>query len=75
MVDEWPEPDDCAFAAPKPFGKGIVEEMEEISRTTDALKKAQELAAAEMKRRGEPNCPDCGLPHPSRNPYCFCRRL
>ena len=21
----------------------------------------------------EPDCPDCGLPHPSTNPYCFCR--
>jgi hypothetical protein len=21
----------------------------------------------------EPSCPDCGLPHPSRNPYCLCR--
>lgn len=22
---------------------------------------------------GEADCPDCGLPHPSRNPYCFCK--
>jgi hypothetical protein len=22
----------------------------------------------------EADCPDCGLPHPSRNPYCFCKK-
>jgi hypothetical protein len=21
----------------------------------------------------EADCPDCGLPHPSTNPYCFCK--
>ena len=22
----------------------------------------------------EDACPDCGLPHPASNPYCFCRK-
>jgi hypothetical protein len=30
------------------------------------------MEAAERLRGPEPECPLCGLPHPSRNPYCFC---
>ncbi len=30
--------------------------------------------ATPIQPQQEPDCPDCGLPHPSRNPYCFCRR-
>lgn len=33
-----------------------------------------QLRAIEAVVTSEPDCPDCGLPHPSRNPYCFCRR-
>lgn len=37
----------------------------------EALNKA--LLAFEADH-SEPDCQGCGLPHPSTNPYCFCRR-
>lgn len=39
-----------------------------------ARNKALEDFAKDLAAMSELDCPECGLPHPSRNPYCFCRR-
>ncbi len=42
--------------------------------SVEAMNKALEDFAKDVSAMAEPDCPDCGLPHPSTNPYCFCRR-
>jgi hypothetical protein len=46
-------------------------EDDEVCREVNAnlRKAAREVRAIPL----EETCPDCGLPHPATNPYCFCK--
>ena len=47
-----------------------------VSSPNDIIAVFATEAEADAYLAGEPaeaNCPDCGLPKPSSNPYCFCR--
>ena len=51
-----------------------VAQADAIARQQINMARTVKLAATVTPPAIEPDCPDCGLPHPSRNPYCFCSR-